>query len=278
MGSLIFNPMGYDGGTIRIKDKGKYSEMKRWKRLAISGFVSVFALGFGGWFVVTSPMMVFSHRVVQSLADQESLEGFVKKLSADIGPKSHTDIQNLNEAADFIFKVFSRYGEPTFQTYEAGGRGYKNVLLRIPGTDGRCKALYVVGAHYDTDHGLPGADDNASGVAGVLELARLLYEDPPRCSVELVAYTLEEMPHFRQKTMGSYVHAQKLYDNSEDVALMISVEMIGYFQKAKDTQFFPLKGMKYFYSDRGDFIAIVGSLESFWDVRKLKRSFLKPTR
>jgi Zn-dependent M28 family amino/carboxypeptidase len=114
----------------------------------------------------------------------------------------------------------------------------------------------VVGAHYDTAGDQPGADDNASGVAGLLDLARLLAEHPPPLRVELVAYTLEEPPAFRTERMGSAVHARALAQRGAKVRLMISVEMIGAFSDERGSQGYPpIIGL--FYPSTANFIAVV---------------------
>jgi len=114
-----------------------------------------------------------------------------------------------------------------------------------------------VGAHYDAAGEQPGADDNASGVAGVIELARLLRAAPPPMRVELAAWTLEEPPNFRTARMGSAVHAARLARMHSKVRLMISVEMIGTFSDAAGSQSYPpLFGL--FYPSTGNFAAVVG--------------------
>jgi Zn-dependent M28 family amino/carboxypeptidase len=147
-------------------------------------------------------------------------------------------------------------------------------------------ALMVVGAHYDShgdaaagamfargftaDTHTPGADDNASGVAGLIELAHLLGQRPPSHAVELVAYALEEPPYFRTEDMGSVRHAHALAATKRDVRLMLSLEMIGVFSDAPGSQRFPVLGMQPLYSDRGDFIALVGDFGDFANMRRAK--------
>jgi len=112
------------------------------------------------------------------------------------------------------------------QPFTVGDREYRNVVAEVgPETAERI----VVGAHYDTAGDQPGADDDASGVAGLVELTRLLARDSPPLRVELVAYTLEEPPNFRTRHMGSAVHAADLAGRGAKVRLMISLEMIGAF-------------------------------------------------
>lgn len=216
--------------------------------------------------------------------DPERLQAHVKRLSVDLHPRSHDQRRNLELAAQYIVDALRASGAaPTIQEVSVAGARYKNIIARFGPPSG---PLLVIGAHYDS-HGdvhaggrfpggytpethTPGADDNASGVAGLLELARLLGQSPPRQSIELVAYTLEEPPHFRTRDMGSAWHARELAAAKRDVRLMLSLEMIGYFSDTPGSQAYPLPGMAHLYSDRGDFIAIVGKLSAFGATRRAK--------
>ena len=126
----------------------------------------------------------------------------------------------------------------------------------------------VVGAHYDVCEDLPGADDNASGVAGVLELARLLDARVLRSPVELVAFSTEEPPYFRSPDMGSAVHARSLRAAGAEVRAMISLEMIGYFAPSQHHRALLLSLV---YPHRGDFIAVVGRWADRGLVREAKK-------
>lgn len=160
---------------------------------------------------------------------------------------------------------------------------YKNIIARFGPSAG---PLLVIGAHYDS-HGdasegakyrvgftlethTPGADDNASGVAGLIELARLLRQYPPQHPVELVAYTLEELPYFRTGYMGSAWHVRSLAAAGREVQLMLSLEMIGYFSDKDGSQSYPVPGMEFVYPERGNFIAIVGRTGDFGSTRGVK--------
>ena len=144
---------------------------------------------------------------------------------------------------------------------------YKNIILQLgPSTADRI----VVGAHYDAFGAFPGADDNASAVAGLIELAHLLDGKSLPIMVELVAFTLEEPPFFRTDKMGSAVHAASMKSEGISIRMMISLEMIGYFSDDDNSQLYPLTLLKYFYPTTGDWIAVIGDLSSCGAVRSVK--------
>ena len=187
--------------------------------------------------------------------DPGVLRAHVDALSTRFVPRDFDHPENLDRAAAYIFDAFGAAKVAVReQQYTVEGRTFRNVIAGIgPMTPERI----VVGAHYDTAGDQPGADDNASGVAGVIELARLLRADPPPARVELAAWTLEEPPNFRTGHMGSAMHAARLARERTKIRLMISVEMIGVFSDQPGSQSYPpLIGV--FYPSRANFIAVVG--------------------
>lgn len=118
----------------------------------------------------------------------------------------------------------------------------------------------VIGAHYDVCGAQPGADDNASAVAGLLEIVRMIFRDKPVLDyrIDFVAYCLEEPPFFGTPSMGSYIHAKSLHDNKEQVLGMISLEMIGYFSDEPGSQPFPSPEFARIYPSTANFIMVVG--------------------
>ncbi len=231
----------------------------------------------GAWYLVTVPVWT-SPISRDALTSADRLRDHVIALSEGIGGRSHNQLDRLDKAADYIFQQFETFDTPLFQDYEARGQAYKNVILRLKGTQDCGNHHYVVGAHYDTEGDKPGADDNASGVAGLIELARAIKQHPLPCDVELVAYSLEEPPNFRTPNMGSHHHAYALEQRSAPPTLMISLEMIGYFSDESNSQHYPVDAMKYAYGDQGDFIGIVGDMDNRGPIRDVKRSFLQTNR
>jgi hypothetical protein len=196
-------------------------------------------------------------------ADPDRLRRHVELLSLQASPRDSDHPEILDRAADYIRGSFAQtHARVRDQVFQARGRTYRNVIAALGPATG---PLLVIGAHYDTfgDFGLnPGADDNASGTAGLLELARLLDGHPLASRVELVAYANEEPPWFGSPWMGSAIHARSL--QGQDVRGMISLEMIGYFTEKQPAPNFLFKIL---YPSRGNFIAIAGR----WSDRGLTR-------
>lgn len=188
-------------------------------------------------------------------SDTTRIKELLIELTKTPEPRNYQHIDQLNETAAFIYSYFRQYADTVFyQTYEVNGITYGNVIARF---NPRISKKLVIGAHYDVCGNQEGADDNASGIIGLLELARLLRGESPDKCVELVAYTLEEPPFFRTESMGSYIHAKSLRDSHADVVGMICLEMIGYFNEAKHTQDYPMGFLKVFYGSRANYITVV---------------------
>jgi Zn-dependent M28 family amino/carboxypeptidase len=208
-------------------------------------------------------------------ADPGRLRVHVETIAGELGPRDVDHPDGLGRVAAYVEARLRDVAlEVAEQAYEARGRTYRNVIARFgPDTAERI----VVGAHYDTAGPLPGADDNASGVAGLLELARLLTLRPPPLRIELVAFALEEPPAFATCQMGSAVHADSVARENARVRLMISLEMIGYFTDAPGSQQFPAPGLSLLYPGAGNFIAIVGKLGQGRVVRAVRRAMRAAT-
>jgi len=135
----------------------------------------------------------------------------------------------------------------------------------------------IVGAHYDSVSGTAGANDNASGVAAVLELARLLQGSKLRRPVRFVFFVNEEPPYFQTMEMGSFVYARQLHSDKVAVSAMISVETIGFYSDVPGSQKYP-PVLSWFYPSRGNFIGFVGNSESQPLVRRCVRAFRQATQ
>jgi hypothetical protein len=223
-------------------------------------------------FVIVNPVFHVQKSDVSVDVNAERLRMDVEMLVGDGKPRYYTDIDALNVNALYIEKVFHESDcQVEVQTFVIAGNAYKNIICsyNVDNTE-----RIIVGAHYDTDSHTPGADDNASGVAGVLELSRLLTDGIKHLDyrVDLIAYSLEEA-FFGTEHMGSYVHAQSLRENDGDVLAMVSLEMIGYYSDQPGSQNYPFSILQMIYPSRGDFIAVVGDLKNRDLTRKVKKHF-----
>jgi len=212
------------------------------------------------WYLMTLPF-ISPVPWTGERASPDALSRHVHRLALELPPRGD-DPRALAASAAYVFDEFRQYGDPQYQEFEVRGATYKNVLLRFESSAAK---KIVVGAHYDAYAGLPGADDNASGTAGVLELARLIAAKRPGIDIELIAYALEEPPYFATKDMGSHHHAMQ-----DDADLAIVLEMIGYFSDEAGSQQYSVPFLKHLYSDVGDFIALVGRFEELFAVRTMK--------
>lgn len=190
--------------------------------------------------------------------DQWQLRRDVEHLSGALANRSSNNYETLAQTTKYISSRFSALQAPTrLQSYVLDEAVHSHVIARFGPGQG---APVVIGAHFDAEAHTPGADDNASAVAGLLELARLFSEHPPAMPVELVAYTLEEPPFFRTEDMGSRRHAAALVEAGIKPRLVLVMEMIGYFDDRPGSQSYPLPALRWLYPDRGNFIAVVGKL------------------
>ena len=204
----------------------------------------------------------------------EDLKKHVSFLT-DIKPARNVDHQeSLDLAAAYITKEWTSLGfQVEQQKYLVHGKEYKNLIIKV-GPDSTHVA--VIGAHYDVCGEQSGADDNASGVSGLIELAKLLSQSLSegrfKNQIQLVAYTLEEPPTYGSEKMGSFIHAKSLAEKNVEVDLMLSLEMIGYFSEKPNTQSFPIELLKLHYPTTGNFIALVSNIENRDLVKRVKTS------
>lgn len=190
-------------------------------------------------------------------------------------PRNHRHPENLDKAASYIKQTFEAAGgrcqEQVFTVFR---KQYRNVSAFFGPKGG---PRIVVGAHYDAYGSFPVADDNASAVSGLLELAFLLQKEAPHCEVELVVYSLEEPPYFRTEYMGSAQHARALKNHNIQVKAMLCLEMIGYFSDEPGSQKYPISLLGIFYPSKGNFITVVGSLGQIGLTRRIKKTMTEAT-
>ncbi|MCU0849160.1 MAG: M28 family peptidase [Spirochaetes bacterium] len=197
----------------------------------------------------------FSENIKERKAIQKNSLEIVRHLSHDLGERTIRRHENLEAARTFIKNYFSEFGhEPSEQTYAIKGTEVANIITEIRGFS-RPDEIIVVGAHYDTVEDTPGADDNATAVAALLELYRLSSGHEFKKTVRFVAFTLEEPPFFSTEDMGSMRYACGCKKKNENIELMICLEMMGYGSK-KHKQDFPMYEMKDKYPSGGDYLGV----------------------
>jgi Zn-dependent M28 family amino/carboxypeptidase len=210
--------------------------------------------------------------------NEDELRHHVNSLVQTPEPRNFINIESLNMAAGYIDSVFRKYcNRIVTEPFMVEGNEYKNIICSFGPDDG---PRIIIGAHYDVCENQPGADDNASGIAGLLELARLfnLHATQLENRIDLVAFTLEEPPFFRTEYMGSAIHAKNLHDRGVDVKMMICLEMIGYFDERPNSQQFPVGLLSWFYPDTGNFITVVSNFKSRHIASSIKDIMEQSTR
>jgi Peptidase family M28 len=189
---------------------------------------------------------------------KERMRHDVEILTSISPPRNARNVDSLNKSADYILEEFRKTDcRIEIQQFHSKEKEYKNVVCSFGPQD---TERIIIGAHYDVYGDQPGADDNASGVAGMLELARLIHElhPPLKYRTDFVAFTLEEPQFFRTRHMGSYMYAKALADAGVKVRSMIALEMIGYYSDKQGSQHYPLFFFRWFYPTKGNYIALVG--------------------
>ncbi len=202
----------------------------------------------------------------------DRLRGHVEQLAARIGERNLGRPGTLEAAADYIEAQWRSNGyEVRRQVYEVRGVASANLEATLAG-DARAQEILVIGAHYDTVPGSPGANDNASGVAALLEIASALRTLRPNLTLRFVAFVNEEQPFFMTHRQGSRVYAREARARGEDIRLMVALETIGYYSDAPGSQRYPpLFG--YFYPNRANFVGLVSDFRSRRNMRRLARAF-----
>ena len=200
-----------------------------------------------------------------------SLKRDVAELAGRIGDRNTDRPEALREAAAYLESQLAPAAAVSRQTFTAGGVSCDNLEIELRGGS-EPGEIVIVGAHYDSVPGCAGANDNASGVAGLLALARSLAKTSPARTLRFVAFTNEEPPHFQTPEMGSRVYAARCRQRGERVAGMLSLETIGCYSDEKGSQHYP-PPFGLFYPSEGNFIAFVGNLSSRDLVRRCIRVF-----
>ncbi|MBN2467073.1 MAG: M28 family peptidase [Deltaproteobacteria bacterium] len=201
---------------------------------------------------------------------EERLERHVIVLSREIGERNLLRPDNLKNAADYVREFWQGIGyDVTAQRYTVGGFECENLSAEVPGAE-REEEIVIVGAHYDSVQGSPGANDNASAIASLLEISRLFNREPRKRTIRFVAFTNEEAPYFQTEWRGSRIYARMCVEKKERIVSMIALETMGFYSDQPGSQTYPLP-LSLFYPDTGNFAAVVGNVRS----RALVKAFTK---
>jgi len=203
----------------------------------------------------------------------QNLKDHVHRLAQGIGERSLFKYESLKEAEKYITGEFISFGyNVEFQEYKVEEKLVKNIIAKKLGSQDPEETI-IIGAHYDTCFN-PGADDNASGLAGLLELARYFSGKKTKQTIQFVAFVNEEPPFFKTEDMGSRVYAEAAKAQNNKIRAVIILESIGYYSSVFNSQRYPpLLG--FFYPNRGNFIAVVGNLHSRNLARDITTGFRK---
>jgi hypothetical protein len=242
----------------------------------------VLGLGLTGWLTMIR-MPGRSHTgALPPLSDEERalrdrLARHVQALAGDIGERNVWRLDRLRAASGYVQDGFREHGyEVEVQAFDAMGRTVENVAAERRG-ERRPDEIVVVGAHYDSVAGSPGANDNATGVAALLELARASATRTPARTVRFVAFTNEEPPFFQTDDMGSLHYARRAKARGERIVAMLSIETIGAYSDEPGSQQYPLPFFGALYPDTANFITFVGNVGSRHLVRRAIGAFRADT-
>jgi hypothetical protein len=228
------------------------------------------------WFtMIRMPLKSFRGPLPPLDAEQiwlrDHLKRDVQKLAGEIGERNVSNPKALHAAANFIATSFAEAGLAVTRQKFYANEECENLIAEIPGTKRRTE-IVVIGAHYDSVEWSPGANDNASGMAAVLALARKFYWTKPARTLRFVAFVNEEPPFFQTEQMGSLVYARSCRARNDNIVAMLTPETIGYYSEKDGSQKYPFP-VGFFYPSRGDFVAFVGKTSQRSLVRQCVRSF-----
>ena len=215
------------------------------------------------WYMVKVPGASYRGALKPLTGEEQLVAANLRRHIAAIAIHEHNvfHFAELEASAQYIEKTLAGLGYAVAaQRYMVQAKEVRNIEVEIRGGD-RASEIVVVGAHYDSVPGAPGANDNGSGVAAVLELARLLKDAKPARTLRCVLFVNEEPPFDHTEAMGSRQYARRSRERGEKIAAMFSLETIGWFSEQPGSQRYPFP-LNFFYPSTGNFIAFVSNLYS----------------
>lgn len=261
---------------------GAASKRPPWWRLRLRvvgitfGAVAVIVAVSGCW-MLSMPGRSFDGVAPPLTADERALraelERHVRVLAEEIGERSVDLPEAMESAARHVAAEFEKAGfAPRREPFAAAGTTFVNVIAEVAGGAKRDE-IVVVGGHYDSVRGSPGANDNATGVAATLAIARRLAASKPERTLRFIAFACEEPPCFQTEEMGSLVHARGCAARGENVVAMLALETLGCYRDEEGSQTYPVRGLELVFGTRANFVAFVGPVGSRSLVRSAVRSF-----
>ena len=221
------------------------------------------------------------HQALPALSDAQveletRLRAHVERLAEHIGERNVFRHEALERAAQYIEDLFTSAGHrPESEVFHVYGQPVRNIEIVLGGEEPSLGGV-LIGAHYDSVQGSPGANDNGTGVAALLELARALHRRQLRRTVRLVAFVNEEPPFYYSDDMGSLRYAKGMAARGVVLSAMLSLETIGHYLDDPGSQRYPFP-LSFFYPDTGNFIGFVGNLRSRALVRRVVQGFRRHT-
>jgi Zn-dependent M28 family amino/carboxypeptidase len=215
------------------------------------------------WYMVKVPGVSYAGPLKPLSDDEKLIAGNLRGHVEAIASREHNVFRSaeLEASARYVEKAFARLGYAVAaQRFQSGQVEVRNIEVEVSGGT-RASEIVLVGAHYDSVAGAVGANDNGSGVAAMLELARLLKEANPARTLRFVAFVNEESPFYRSDAMGSRHYARRSKERGEDIIAMFSLETIGYYSDQPGSQRYPFP-LGLFYPASGNFVAFVSNLGS----------------
>ena len=207
-----------------------------------------------------SPSGTLAPLTQDQLLLRDSMQADLNILAFEIGERNTFHMKSYTRACDFLFDSLDQTGLAVQKIpYDIDGQKFYNIEARKPGIQDQ--DIIIVGAHYDSVLGSPGANDNGSGVVAVLALAKRLAHKPLTKTVRFVLFANEEPPAFQTKQMGSWNYARRCRENKDRIIVMLSIETIGYYSENPGSQQYPFP-FGFFYPDTGNFLAVVGQLKN----------------
>jgi hypothetical protein len=254
----------------------RFATRLAWTRLTIL-LLALGGLVLGSWWtMIRMPLESYDGPLPllnqQQEAAMETMKRDVQRLAGDIGERNVSRPDMLRAAADFIEREFHQAGYTVIsQRFHVHDVECRNLIVEIPGLS-LADEIVVVGAHYDSAQHSPGANDNGSGVAALLALARSWAGSEPARTLRFVAFVNEEPPFFQTEHMGSLVYARHCAEQGDRIVAMLSLETIGYYDSTDDSQKYPFP-VGAFYPSKGDFIGFVSNTRNSPLVRRCIDAF-----